>query len=88
VYFLTFLNKAVLYAAALFAVTSDLLEDGGEVVFVQLPDDPNPVASDDVLGQGLASQPRFSPPEISKSLQKPDPAKKGWWALVFMWFWR
>jgi len=68
VYFLTFLCIAILKTDAFFAVTYELPEGGGEVVFAQHPDDPNPVASEDVLGQGLVSQPHFSPPEMRKSL--------------------
>ena len=78
-YFLTFLHIAILSADALFAVTYSLVEGGREVVFAQLPDDPNPVASDDVLGQGLASRPHISPPEMRKSLREPDPAKRAGW---------
>ena len=67
-YILTFLHIAVFYADALFAVIYELLQGPGEVVFALLPDDPNPAASDDILGQGIASQPCFSLPEIRKRL--------------------
>jgi len=67
-------------------VTCELLEGDGEVVFVQLPDDPNPVASEGVLCQGLVSQPHFSSPEIKKSLLDPVPVYRvgvGWSSCGF-----
>ena len=74
--FFNFSSYSYSLSICTFSVIYELLQGLGEVVFAQLPDDPNPAASEDILGQGLVTQPRFSPPEIGKSLQELDPAKQ------------